>query len=212
MTFSSGIVDTAAATPASGGAYYIDMGRNRVWLPLLMVAALGATSADYLSVKRKFAQIEKGEVRPGAQVVIAGKELNAYVQQEITKVAPDGLSDPSVRLGAGRASGTALIDFLKVRRAAGSPEPSWLLRNLLAGQHEVSVTTRVDSGGGQVTVNVEQVEISGIPISGGALDYMIRNYVLPRYPDAKIGKPFEIGHNIDRLDVRPDAVRVIMAP
>jgi hypothetical protein len=186
------------------------MGRLRFVLLLIGVGAAVATTTDYLSAQRKFEQIGNGKVKPGSQVVIANRELNAWVQKEIPEVAPDGLRNPEVRLGLGRASGTALIDFLKLRRAAGSPEPGWILRKLLSGEHEVTVTTRVDSGAGKATVNVEEVEISGIPVSGAALDYLIQNYLLPRYPDTKIGKPFELGHKIDRLDIRPEAVRVIM--
>ncbi len=33
---------------------------------------------------------------------------------------------------------------------------------------------------------------------------------MPLYPDAKINEPFELGDNIDRLDVRPDGARVIL--
>lgn len=187
------------------------MGRFRLILLIAVLAGIAAsTTTDYLNAKRKFDQIESGKLKPGSQVVIAGRELNAYVQKEMPDVAPEGVRNPDVRLGSGRATGTALIDFLKMQRAAGSPEPGWILRKLLSGEHEVSVTTRVDSASGKATVNVEEVEISGVPISGPALDYLIQNYVLPRYPDAKIGRPFELGHNIDRLDIRPDGVRIIL--
>jgi hypothetical protein len=44
------------------------------------------------------------------------------------------------------------------------------------------------------------------------LDFLIQNFVLPYYPDAKIGQPFELAHRIDRLEVRPGEVRVVIAP
>ena len=43
-----------------------------------------------------------------------------------------------------------------------------------------------------------------------ALDFLIQNFLLPRFPDAKIGRPFELGHGIDRLEVRPNEVRVVI--
>jgi hypothetical protein len=177
----------------------------------VLVVALGASTADYRSVKQKFSLLEKGAAKPGSSITITPKELNAYVKQDVPEVAPDGFRNPEVWLGNGRASGKALIDFLKVRKATGSAEPNWLLRKLLEGEREVSVTTRVDSSGGMATVNIEEVEISGVPISGAALDYLVENYLIPRYPEAKIGRPFEIGHGIDRFDIRPEGVRVIMA-
>jgi hypothetical protein len=30
------------------------------------------------------------------------------------------------------------------------------------------------------------------------------------YPDAIIGRPFELGHRIDRIDVSPSAVAVLL--
>jgi hypothetical protein len=47
-------------------------------------------------------------------------------------------------------------------------------------------------------------------ISGGALDFLIRNFLLPYYPDAKVGVPFELGHRIERLEVEPTGVGVLI--
>ena len=52
------------------------------------------------------------------------------------------------------------------------------------------------------------MEISGLAIDGSTLDFLIQNFLIPMYPDAVIGKPFELGHGIDRLDVSPSAVGV----
>ena len=38
------------------------------------------------------------------------------------------------------------------------------------------------------------------------LDYLIQNYLIPEFPEAKVGQPFELAHNIDHLDVKPDAI------
>ena len=55
-------------------------------------------------------------------------------------------------------------------------------------------------------------DLDGNPrISGGTLDYLIRNYLRPRYPTAKIGERFELSHGIERLEFRPDEVGVVMA-
>jgi hypothetical protein len=42
------------------------------------------------------------------------------------------------------------------------------------------------------------------------LDYLIENYVIPQFPDAKVGRPFELAHRIDRLEVKPNAVGVVV--
>jgi hypothetical protein len=84
------------------------------------------------------------------------------------------------------------------------------MSKLLEGERPVSVTARIRSAGGTATVDVERVEISGIVIDGRTLDFLIENILLPLYPNAVVGRPFELGHRIERLDVEPRAVGVVI--
>ena len=178
-------------------------------LTLLAAGASIASRADYANVQRKFQQIDKRQIKPGTRVEISSQEINAYVQAELPKVAPPGIRRPEVTLtGNNTATGSALIDFVKLRSAQGKP-PNWLLRKLLEGEHEVEVTTQVRSGKGQATVDLKSVEIAGIPVSGAALDFLVQNYLLPNYPEAKIGRPFALGKGVDRIEVHPGVAYVI---
>ncbi len=178
-------------------------------LTLLSAGASIASRADYLSVQRKFQQIDKRQMSPGTKVKISSDEINAYVQTELPKVAPPGIRRPVVKLdGENTATGSALIDFVKLRSAQGKP-PSWLLRTLLQGEHEVEVTTRARSGNGSATVDLERVEIAGVPITGAALDFIVRNYLQANYPNAKIGRPFALAKGVDRIEVHPGVTYVV---
>ena len=175
-------------------------------LPILFWAgAIGAAVDDYSSVKRKFSEIEAERLRPGTRVVMSPREIDAYAARE----APAGVRNPRVELQSGVAKGAALIDFGKIRRAQGY-KPGWLMSKLLDGEHPVSVTARIRSGNGQATVDVQSVEISGIQIDGRTLDFLIQNFLLPMYPTAAVGRPFELGHRIERLDVEPGSVGVVI--
>jgi hypothetical protein len=114
-----------------------------------------------------------------------------------------------VVLGDGKATGIALIDFLKLRHARGV-ESGWIMRQLLKGERPVKVTTRIESGQGRATVHLERVEISGVPISGSALDFLVDKFLLTLYPEAKIGRPFELQHRVDRVEIRPAEVRFVV--
>ena len=186
---------------------YPDVGKRLFGLVPIVLLALGVAVGfdDYTSAKQKFDQIEAGALRPGARVTLSPRELDAYVAHE----APAGVRNPRLELHAGMAKGTALIDFAKVRRAQGHP-PGWLLSKLLDGERPVSVTARLQSGNGHATVDVQRVEISGIEIDGGTLDFLIRNFLLAAYPDAVVGRPFELGHRIDRVEVQPGSVGVVI--
>ncbi|HUJ20131.1 MAG TPA: hypothetical protein VLX58_01360 [Bryobacteraceae bacterium] len=184
---------------------------TRVWpLAILAVPLLVYSSrSDYASVQHKFDLIEQDRLKPGSRVTFTPRELNAYVEAELPKVAPEGVREPKLELGSGTATGSALIDFVKLRSAQGKP-PGWLMRQVLEGERPVTVFARIQSANGRATVSVERVDISGITIEGRMLDYLIRNYLLPYYPDAKVDEPFEMSHRIDRLDIQPTRVDVIL--
>ena len=175
----------------------------------LAACLLAGAEADYWSAKRKIELIQSDQVAAGAHVTLRAGELEAYAKREIRSVAPEGVREPRLELGNGEAKGFAYIDFPKLRRALGHPM-GWLMARLLAGERPVRVKARIRSGGGRATVDLERVEISGLTVSGAALDFLIRNFVLPYYPEAKIGQPFELAHRIERLEVRPSEVRVLI--
>jgi hypothetical protein len=183
---------------------------RRVLLALPLAAArLHGDQAEYLSAKRKFEQIEGGRLKAGSRVSLTARELSSYAYYEAREAYPDGVRETSVKLGTDVASGAALIDFGKIRRAQGQA-PGWMMSRLLDGERPVRVTARVRSAGGYATVDVESVEISGFVIDGNVLDYLVRNYLLPNYPDAKVGEPFELGKRVERIEVRPSAVNVFI--
>ena len=99
----------------------------RRWAPLVaLIPLLAAPSPDYLSARRKFDLIESEKLRPGARVVLSASELNAYVANEVAEFSAQGVRNPRLELGNGKASGTALIDFLKLRQASGT-RPGWVM-------------------------------------------------------------------------------------
>ena len=184
----------------------IEMLRCTFILVLLIPLMSGAVS-DYLAVQTKLKNLRSGKLKPGARVQFSEKELNAWVRQETPKYVPDGVRDTRLTLGSGIATGTAMIDFVKVRRAQGA-EPGWMLSKILQGEHLVEVTTRVRSQSGTVAVDVVKLEISGVPLEGAALDYLMQAYLRSYFPNARVGEPVELDYNIDRVDVRPGVVNV----
>ena len=182
--------------------------QRRNWIIAVLLAAILPAAADtsYLSAKRKFDQIENERLRPGTRVDFSPGELNAYAVHEV----PDGVRNPQLQLvSPGVATGTALVDFAKLRRSQGA-EPGWLLSTLLNGERPVSVTARIRSANGQATVDVQKMEISGMTIDGSTLDFLIQNVLMPLYPDAAVGKPFDLGHRIEQVNVRPGGVSILI--
>lgn len=184
----------------------------RCWLIAVVLFSAAAAGAEnsYQSAGRKITLIQEDRAAPGSRIWLSIGELNDYVRHEAIKVVPQGLRNPRLELGHSSAAAYALIDFLKVRELKGAP-PSLLLVWLLSGERPVRVTAQIQSSQGRATVNVEEVDMAGISARGAVLDFLIDNFFLPFYPEAKIGRPFELGHNVDRLEVSPQGVSVVMA-
>jgi hypothetical protein len=178
-------------------------------LALAAVPLLPDASPDYQAVVHKFSLIEHDRLKAGSRVVLTPAELNAYARQEVAEAAPDGVRNTRLELGPGTATATALIDFGKLRRAEGKP-PGRLAAYLLDGERPVTIVARIQSSDGTATVDVQQVEISGVIIEGRLLDFLIHSYLMQAYPNAKVGEPFALGHRIERLDVQPSAVGVLI--
>jgi hypothetical protein len=182
---------------------------RRFWaVSILIVAAslAGAAYDYYASAKLKVDSIEADHLPSGARVLLTIPELNAWV----TRAAPAGVRNPRLRVSARDvATGAALIDFGKLERSAGL-QPGWLMSKILDGERPVSVTAHLRSNAGRATVDIQRVEISGIVIDGRTLDFLIQNFLIPMYPDAVVGRPFALSHRIERIDVAPNAVTVLL--
>ena len=181
-------------------------GINRtIVIPFILSGLVLAATADFTTCQKKLDLIQSGHLRTGSHVDLSARELTAYA----SGVAPAGVRNPVLQLNApGVATGSALVDFGKLRRAQGHP-PGWLMSKLLDGERPVSVTARIRSDAGRATVDVERLAISGIEIDGRTLDFLIHNFLLVLYPNAAVGRPFELGHNIRKLDVEPKGVSVV---
>jgi hypothetical protein len=169
---------------------------------------LPGTVAD--TGQHKIELIQQDKAPRGAVIVLGQDELNLYARNQIARSFRQGIRGARLDLGAGRATGFAYVDFPKLGQAIGRPLGR-LLSWLLAGERRVQVEAHIRSGAGKAQVDLDRVEISGISVSGATLDYLIRNFVRPYYPDAAIGQPFLLAHHVERLEVRPAEVRVVIA-
>lgn len=169
------------------------------------------SASDRLPAKRKIDLIEAGKAAPGSQVAFQEPELNSYIELKSKEIVPEGFRNPRLKFGENRATGTALVDFVKIKHAQGE-DLGWLMKKMLEGEHEVTVTGRLESKAGVARVDIDEVQIGGSSIRGRTLDLLIRTFVNPLYPAAKVGQSFELGYNMDRIELKPGLAVVTMAP
>jgi hypothetical protein len=185
----------------------------KFFLPLLLVFGPvvegGAWSPEASSAASKLDLLERGHATPGSTVTFTVREINAYAAAELPAYVPRGLRNPHVELGNGSITGTAVVDFVKLRQAAGQ-STNWFLAKLIEGEEPVRIVTSVQSANGEATVYLRRVEIAGISVSGSALDFLVDTFVMPVFPDARVNRPFPLVGNIERVEVRPNLARALI--
>lgn len=180
--------------------------RRLFLLAIAIAPALLAADPLFERAWNKLDAIESGRARPGSVIVFTPAELNAWVQARAPQMV-EGIRNPRIELGTDTATGSALVDLLKMRQAEGvATNP--VLAKLIDGERPLKVSVRVDSGGGRCTVHLIRVEISGLAATGPVLDLLVSAFFRPLFPDAKIDQPFELGDNIDHIEIRPAGLRV----
>lgn len=185
--------------------------RSVVFLLVVGCAALlAADKAAYQSAKRKIDLIQDDRAPANAVYSFNKAEIEAWAAAEAKELVPEGFRDPRIELGNGAATGRAMIDFNKLRHAKGAPK-NWFLDRLLAGERPVMVATRIEAANGKCTVYVNRVEISGVAATGTVLDFLIKNFLLTLFPDAKIGQPFDMKNRVQSIAVSPAAAVVRIA-
>jgi hypothetical protein len=180
---------------------------RRLFLFVIAIApVLLAADPIFERAWNKLDSIDSGRARPGSVIVITQAEWNAWAQVRVPQLV-EGIRNPRIELGTGTATGSAIVDFLKMRQSEGvATNP--VLAKLIDGERPLKVSVRLDSGAGRCTVHLMRVEISGIAASGVVLDLLVSTFFQPVFPDAKIDQPFELGDNIERISVLPSGVRV----
>lgn len=167
-----------------------------------------AVASDPLfeQAQKKMDLLDSGRVARGSVVFFSPAEINAWVRGK-APIALTGVREPYVELGLGTVRGSALVDLVQMRQAQGA-EVNSMIAAMIAGEHPVYLSVRVESALGKATVFLDEVQFSGASLSGSLLSFLYSSFFQPIFPDAKIDRPFPLKEPIERLDVRPDGVRV----
>lgn len=179
------------------------------WLLFFALTASVLFAADPLaaSAQKKLDSISDRKLKRGAVVTLSPREINAWIHEKAVRAFPEGIRNEHIVLGPGTTDGDALVDLTKFSKS-NSVNP--LIARLIEGERPLKVSIRVESANRRATVFLTRVELSGVAIDGSILDFLIKHFIQPRYPDIKINEPFDLDYNIDRIEIQPSGVRVVI--
>lgn len=178
---------------------------------LTLLASAAVLPAAPSSVRRKLEAIEQKKVPSGQSVRFTRQELLDFTHEELRAKRVNGIWNPTFTLGANLASGSATVDFHQLQQSVQGRPPGILSRLLLSGSRRIEVEVRLSSQRGWARIDLLSVEVDGWNIEGRALEWMINNYVLSRYPKAKINEWFELESNVRQVELTPAELTVLIA-
>jgi hypothetical protein len=175
-----------------------------IWAVLLFLAA-----DDFASIQRKMDNIVYDRVKPGQRIFMSQRELDAYLRAQAVAIAPKAVRNTRVELGEGSGTASAMVNFLELNKARGG-QSNWMLEKMLDGERLVKVSVHVETDHGKARVEADRVEIGGAAISGAPLNFLIENYVIPQFPNAKVDQWFPMEHHIDHFEIHPSGITVVI--
>jgi hypothetical protein len=178
---------------------------------LLVIPVSGDLPSPLPSAQEKVDSIEKDRWPTNGAISFNSQELVALGMEQINAAAPGAVERPQLTLIRDGATASAVVNFDRLRQSSSgtSSTGQWLYSRFLTGERPVTVVVEVSSSAGKMTVHPTSVTISGVTLSGGGLEFLLNTFVLPRYPNAVIDRPFPLRDNIERIQVSAGNALVI---
>ena len=183
-------------------------------LALLLMALLASPSSETAAARmqQKMDQIVANSSKPvskrGRAVTFTEDEINSYFVLRMAERIPKGVSNIRVDIHSDKSTGRATVDFDEYKAAAKRPMNP-VLELFVHGRRNVTAVGTVESlGDGQARYHLESVSLDDFTVRGALLEFLIRWFVVPRYPRAAMDQPFALPANIQRIEIREGKILV----
>ncbi len=174
--------------------------------------ASGPASAAKRTPAQAFAKKLAAIVLPpagsaGGQAEFTEAEVDAFLQQEISRNYPPGVSQVQFRFQRNRLSARALVDFDAMQADSAAARKSLVLA-LLQGEHRVEVSGKLTGENGLGRYDILGIRIGEQEVPRVLIDLLLEHYVLPKYPGAGPDTDFALPFNIRSIELMPGKVLV----
>lgn len=171
-----------------------------LWISLLQASSKPAHVSPATSMSQKLAHVEANGrlAHPNQEpTIFTEQEVNAYLASDAVKLPP-GVQSVKLAGEPGVISGTAQVNFDKVREGVHSSNP---LLSIFSGVHEVQVATHAYGERGTGYVHVDSVSLDGVEVPHFVLELFVEKYLTARYPEIGLDSKFKLADRIDSATV-----------
>jgi len=164
-------------------------------------------SSDVASTEQKLRHIEANgqAARPDqTPTVFSEPEINSYLASD-NVILPEGVQSVKLAGEPGIITGTARVDFDRIREGTGSSNP---LLSIFSGVHDVVVVAHAHGAGRQGYIQVDSVSLDGVEIPRFVLQLFVEKYLQPKYPELGLDSRFSLPDRLDTATVGPHKLTV----
>lgn len=148
--------------------------------------------------------------RRGPPVTLTEEEIDSYFALSMGTRIPKGVSGIRFELHPGKQTAFGVVDFDQYKAAAKRPVHP-ILDLFLHGRRSVTVVASFECPSeGNGIYHLESVSLDDFTVRGVLLDFLLRWFVLPRYPKAAPDHPFPLPANVQKAVVEEG--RVVVYP
>lgn len=151
------------------------------------------------SMEQKIHRIEVNGRSPHPDqtpIVFTEQELNSYLSSNDIDL-PVGVRSVKLQGDPGIITGTAEIDFDRIREGSGSSNP---LLSMFSGIHEVIAVAHAHAASGEGFVHIDSVSLDGVDIPQFVLELFVEKFLEPKYPQIGIDSRFRLPNRIDKAE------------
>ena len=164
-------------------------------------------SSDVASAEQKLRHIEANSqaARPDqTPTVFSEPEINSYLASDNVGL-PEGVQSVKLAGEPGIITGTARVDFDRIREGTSSSNP---LLSIFSGVHDVVVVAHAHGAGRQGYVQIDSVSLDGVEIPRFVLQLFVEKYLQPKYPELGLDSHFSLPDRLDTATVGPHKLTV----
>lgn len=134
-------------------------------------------------------------------------EINAFLNHEGKQYFPSGVSQIQVNFQQDIVVGKVLVDFDELRSSLNRPSTP-LMTALFTGKHALKIKIRVTTENGTGRYELLSVLLNEQQVPRVFIDFLLENYVFPKYPAVKPNTSFDLPFKIKTISIQPGRVLV----
>jgi hypothetical protein len=185
--------------------FVLHIALGTAWPPSSSLTPQAPNAEACVRAEKKIAAIQANAEKPaghrGEPITLSQEEIDSFFALSKVPKIPEGVSGIHIDIHPGKQHATAVVDFDKYRAASKRPMNP-LVELFLRGKRTINVEGQgISPAEGMGQYHLDFASLDDFTVQGSTIQFLLKWFVLPRYPKAEMDKPFVLPSNIHKVEV-----------